>query len=297
MTRRAKIHLFFAAAALLLLLPWVYLLKAERRPRGDEQLKVLSQYLKAVYGRDFKQAYGFISAQDRLLKSRQVYISERGPFSGFTAEIAQKLAGWIETRPAGEVQEDDRARVKVHLTLPDAQALAPLLFDWDEQRLNTLSPTEQKKIEAELDRLKESGGLKMIAGEEEFVLVREGKHWKMFLDWAAGIRLAFASVVPEGGLIEAEPAIRETIAHPGDVFTVTYRVKNRSGRALSARIVHRVEPEALAEHLDLVECALLLPVQIPPGEEESYTSTYWLSGDLPEGSKNLKVTYEFKVES
>jgi hypothetical protein len=294
--RRGSRTLVFLAAALLLILPWVYLLKAERRPPENEQLKVLMHYLKSVYARDFKQAYGFISAQDRLLKSDKVYVMERGPFSGFTAEVAQKLAQWIEARPLEQQQENNHARIKVYLNLPDAGSVGPLLFGWDEQRLNELPASEQKKIHAELDRLKRAGGLKMIQGEEEFSLVKEGKQWKIFLDWAAGIHVSFDSVLPEEGLIDAEPAIRETIARPGDSFTIAYRVKNRSARELSARIVHHVEPKALAEYLDLVECALLLPVRIPAGHEESYTSTYWLRGDLPEGAKNLKVTYEFKME-
>jgi hypothetical protein len=296
MRRRGNIYIVFLAAALLLFLPWLYLLQAERRPPADEQLTVLSQYLKSVYARDFKQAYGFISAQDRLLKSDKVYISERGPFTGFTADMAQKLAGWIEARPVERQQINDRARLKVHLTLPDANSVGPLLLDWDEKRLNALPASEQKKVHTELDRLRQHGRLKMIEGEEEFVLVKEGKQWKMFLDWAAGIHVIFRSIVPEGGLIEAEPDIRETIARSGDLFTVNYRVKNRTGHAVSARIVHHVEPKDLAEHLDLVECALLLPVRIPPGEEETYASRYWLRGDLPDGTKELKVVYEFKVE-
>jgi hypothetical protein len=296
MRRRGKTYIVLAAAASLLVLPWVYLLKAERRPAADEQSTVVLQYLKSVYARDFKQAYGFISAQDRLLKSAGVYINERGPFTGFTSEVAQKLAGWIEARPTEREQINDRAQLKVHLTLPDANSVGPLLFDWDETRLNALSASEQKKLLTELDRLKANGRLKMLEGEEEFVLVKEGKRWKVFLDWAAGVHVVFKSTVPEGGLVDAVPDIRETIVRSGDLFTVTYRVKNRTAEALSARIVHHVEPNEVAHHLDLVECALLLPVRIPPGEEETYASRYWLRGDLPEGSKRLEVTYEFKVE-
>jgi hypothetical protein len=37
-------------------------------------------------------------------------------------------------------------------------------------------------------------------------------------------------------------------------------------------------------------------VKIPPHQEQNYTSRYLLRGDLPEGVKELKVTYEFKLE-
>jgi len=48
--------------------------------------------------------------------------------------------------------------------------------------------------------------------------------------------------------------------------------------------------------LDLVECTLLLPVRLRPGEEQIYNSTYVVRGDLPDGIKSLDVTYEFKIE-
>jgi hypothetical protein len=53
----------------------------------------------------------------------------------------------------------------------------------------------------------------------------------------------------------------------------------------------------MAEYLDLVECALLLPVRLQPGEEQTYKSTYVVRGDLPDGTKTLDVTYEFKIEN
>ncbi len=289
-------NIFLAAVAILVLsVPFVFLLKVERRAPANEQ-QILVKYLKALYARDFKQAYRLVSSQDRELKTEEVYIKEHGAFSGFTAQVAQKLSNWIEARPVERQTEGDRMHMKLNLTLPDANAVAPLLLDWDEERLNKLPYNEQKKLLAALETLKRSGKLKMIKGNEEFVLVKEGTGWKVFLDWAAGVRVIFDAVVPQGRGVEAEPAIRETVVHPGDLFTVDFRVKNRTAKDLFARIAHHVEPESLADHLDLVECALLFPVRIPPHQEQSYTSRYLLRGDLPEGVKELKVTYDFKLE-
>jgi cytochrome c oxidase assembly protein Cox11 len=116
------------------------------------------------------------------------------------------------------------------------------------------------------------------------------------LDWATGIYVRFNAVAPAGMLIDARPAVPETIVHPGELFTVEYAVKNRSSHDLRARIVHHVEPKAVGEYLDLVQCALLLPVRIAPGAEQTYASTYFIRSDLPEGTKELTVTYEFKLE-
>jgi Cytochrome c oxidase assembly protein CtaG/Cox11 len=282
-------------AVLLLLLPSAMLLKNEERHTADKQ-EVLVAYLRALYARDFKRAYTFISAQDRQLKAQDVYEKEQGAFSGFTAEVAQKLSRWIEAIPLEERTEGDRVHLKLKLTLPDANELAPRLLNWDEEQLNKLPLDEQKKLLGSLDQLKQSGTLKMITGDQEFALIKEGSDWKVFLDWAAGVRVVFDSTVPPGAGIDAEPAVRQTVVHPGDLFTVDYRVRNDSAADLVTRIVHRVEPETLADHLDLVECALLFPVRLRPHEEQIYRSTYLIRGDLPEGTRELKVVYEFTME-
>lgn len=282
-------------AGLLLVLPFLYLLTGERHSRDSQPTHVLHEYLKAVYARDYKRAYRFISTQDKKLKKEAVYIRERGPFLGFTSEVAHRLADLIVIQLIQRQQVADRSLIKLALKLPDANAIAPLVMDWDENRLNALSVNEQKKILTAIERLIKTNKLKVIEGEEEFALVREAKTWKVFLDWTAGVKVDFNATVPSGDLIEARAVIQETVARPGELFTITYRVKNRAQKNLVARIVHHVEPRALAEYLDLVECALLLPVRLSPGEEQEYASTYLVRGDLPERVKELHVNYEFTL--
>ena len=285
-----------AAGVLLLFSVPAYLLTTDRPSAESEPVRVLMKYLRAVYARDYGQAYRFISAQDRQLKKESIYVRERGAFSGFTLELGRKLAGLIEARPVKTDFKDDRARIKLAFKLPDANSLAHLLMDWDEERLNALPKTEQQEILASLDSLKRKNALTMIQGEEEFTMVKENRAWRVYLDWASGVRVNFAATVPPGSGIEARPTIKETVARSGDVFNISYRVKNRTSTDLYARIVHRVEPKSLAEHLHLIECALLLPVRLRPGEEQEYASSYLLGGDLPDDVKELKVNYEFQAE-
>jgi len=298
--KRMRLHikkfLFFVAAAFLLFLPPVYLLGEKQLNASDEPARPLTSYLKAIYSRDFKQAYRFISAPDQRLKQERVYIQERGPFTGFALEVAKKLSEFIEFVPAHIKIDDKRARIALAFKAPDMNGVGALLSNWDEERLNALSTKEQRKILAAIDDLKRKGKLEMIEGQEEFTLVREGINWRLFLDWASGVKVNFATIVPPGGLIQAKPTIKETVTQPNELFTIAYRIKNLTDKDLFARITHRVEPPALKEHLDLVECALLLPVKLSPGEERSYSSTYLVRGNIPDGTKRLDVTYEFKVE-
>jgi hypothetical protein len=286
--------LIVAAALLLFSLP-AYLLMTERPSAESEPARVLMRYLRAVYARDYRQAYRLLSAQDRRLKKEPVYVKERGAFSGFTLEVGRKLSELIEARPIKAEVDGQRAHIKLAFKLPDANSLSKLLMNWDEERLNALSNAEQKTILTSIDELRRKNALAMIQGEEEFTMVKENRGWRVYLDWASGVRVSFAATVPPEYGIEARPAVQETIARSGEVFNVGYRVKNRTSKELYARIVHRVEPQSLAEHLDLVECALLLPVRLGPGEEQEYTSTYLLRGDLPDDVKELKINYEFQV--
>jgi hypothetical protein len=202
----------------------------------------------------------------------------------------------IEVRLASLQMDGPRSRVKVALKLPDANAVAPLVLDWDEERLNALPAPEQKKILLNIDRLAHDKKLPMIEGEEEFILVKENSQWRVFLNWASGVKVKFATIVPSDGAIAAEPIIRETIVRSGEPFTIGFKVKNRASNEIRTRIVHQVEPTKLKQYLDLVECALLLPVRLRPGEEQVYNSTYLVRSDLPDSTKALDVTYEFKVE-
>jgi hypothetical protein len=266
------------------------------RPEPDP-VATLTQYLKHLYARDFRQAYRFLSSEDRRLKSSNQYVRERGEFTGFALVAARKLAGQIDIRLLSSQLKSTRRHLTVAMKLPDAAGIADLLLDWDEEKLNTLSVTERKHLLTAIDRLIGAGKLPMIEGEEKFILVQEGPEWKVYVDWAAGAQVQFAAALPAGAGIAAEPLTRQTMARSGDVFTVGFKVRNPTNREIVTRIVHRVVPKELAPYLELVECALLLPVRLRPGEAQTYRSTYLVRGDLPDGSRTVNVTYEFAVEN
>jgi len=294
--RLRNILLVSLAGFFLVLLP-VSLLTVERRPAATEPVQVFADYIKAAYARDFRRAYRFISLQDKRLKKEQIYVRERGAFTGFTLDVTRKLSEFVEFQPAHVQLEGDRARIKLKLRFPDADSLSDLLLDWNEEKLNSLPETEQKKILAALERLRRQNKMTMIEGVEESVLVKEGSAWRVFLDWASAVRVNFRAVVPDTGIIEAAPVTKETVIRPKEPFTIAYRVKNRTQKDIFARIVHRIEPKGLTQYLTMLECSLVLPVKLSPGEESEYSTTYLIDGDLPERTKELSVTYEFKLES
>jgi hypothetical protein len=288
--------LWSAVAAISLALPPYLLFSATNKGAQSGLVRTVNVYLKSAYAHDYKRAYRLVSNRDRIVKSEEVYIQEKGPFSGFTLTVAEKLADLIEIHQSGAFENNGATHVKFNVKLPDASSLSALLLDWDQDKLNALPPQRQKDILAELDNLRRTGKLKFIEGEEELTLVKENGVWRVWFDWAAGLRVQYNATVPGDEIIQATPLNRETSVGANELFTVAYRVNNLSAHEIATRIVHRVEPQELRQYLDLVECALLLPVKLKPGEAREFSSTYMVRGDLPDGSKQVKVTYDFQVE-
>ncbi len=291
-----KSFLIVTASSALSILPAIYFLEGLSRSPSNDPVRVLTQYLKAAYARDFRAAYRFISSQDKRLKNEKTYVRERGPFTGFTLEMARRLAAHIEAAPVKKDISGNHAHIKLKLKLPDANKLSPQLLEWDDERLNALSAKEQGTLLEMLDKRQKEGKLDTIEGEEAFELVKEREGWRVFLDWAAGVRIRFAASVPPYSPFAAEPVQKEIVTQPGELFTVAYRVNNLSQGQVSTRIVHHIESKSVAQYLDIVECGLLFPVKLLPGEKAEYSTTYQIRGDLPEGVRQLAVTYEFKMD-
>jgi Cytochrome c oxidase assembly protein CtaG/Cox11 len=297
MNSRTTSWFFVLLAALIVILPTAFLyLHSPQHSAQTAPFNTVDAYLKNAYARDFKKAYRNISLRDRQLKTERVYVREKGSFTGFPLAVTSKLAEFIELQPLEAVREqDDRTRVKLEVKYPDASSLSAILLDWDEERLNALPSSAQREILTTLDKLNRAGQIETIQGQEEFTLVKEGASWRVYLNWADGVRVSYDSVVPPNEAIEAVPVTRVTTIRPGELFTIAYRVKNRTAEPISTRITHRIGPDEIRHYLDIIDCALLLPVELRPGQESEFTTTYMVRGDLPERIKELNVTYDFQV--
>lgn len=80
--------------------------------------------------------------------------------------------------------------------------------------------------------------------------------------WAEGIRVSFRTQVAEGLPLRAVPEPHELLAMRGDTVRMAVRVTNSSGRDLSVRVGHVIEPKTAASSLAFVQCPLLLPLRL-----------------------------------
>jgi hypothetical protein len=260
-----------------------------------DPVQIVRAYLRATYARDFAAAYRLISVEDRKVRDEDRYIRQRGAFNGFLLEAARKLGNSVEVEVLEQKAAGNRLYLRVRYTIPDSKAIAPILLNWDPYRLNMLNGAERAQLLAMLHRRQQEHSLEMTSGEEIFELTKEGNEWRVFLNWAAGVTIPFRLETPASGALSAAISNREINLQPGDVFEILLSVKNNTDQPIAARIGHLVEPRDAADYLDFVQCGFLLPVTIQAGKEEEYSGTYLLRGSVPEGVKELKLTYDFKI--
>jgi hypothetical protein len=270
-------------------------LSAAELPRspGDPEI-VLHAYLRAAYARDFLEAYRYISSADRKMRDLNRYVQQRGPFAGFTLEAAKKLSESIEIKFIERKDTPNRIQAVINYKVPDPSKLSPLMLNWDPRRLNSVATEERKKILDAIDDKKRDGSLAMSEGEEKFELVRENEEWRIFLDWAAGVKIPFRIDLSKSPDLEVSLSKNEIVTQPGELFEIVLNIKNRTSQPITARIGHLVEPNNLADYLDFVQCGFLLPVTLGPTTDEQFSGTYLLRGSLPEGVRQLNLTYDVR---
>jgi hypothetical protein len=266
---------------------------------ADQQdaVSTLDRYVRATYARDYEEAYSHIATSDQRLKDRASYVRDRGAFSGFALEIARVLASYIELKPIETRVIDGQAKIKIKFEVPDAGKLAPMLHDWDIDQLDGLSGSERKALLTRIDKLRRNHAIEMIQGEDVFELTKEGASWKIVLNWASPVNVGFQTSIPSSVPVEARLGHSDVVTRPGEIFKVVLNVKNTSQEQILARIGHLVDPYAVRDYLDLVDCGFLLPVRLAPGKEEEFVSTYLLRKNLPEGVRRLNVTYAVTLGS
>jgi len=261
----------------------------------QDPTQVLRAYVRATYARDFVEAYRFISSADHKVRDLNRYVQQRGSFNGFALEISRKLSEAIAIELVRREENPGRIQFVTKYQVPDPKKLASWLLNWDAYRLNSSSATERKQILDRIEKNTRDGSLPVSAGEETFELVRENGEWRVFLNWAAGVKIPFRLDLSKSADLDVSLSKTEIVIQPGELFEIVLRIKNRTNQPVTARIGHLVEPDNVSDYLDFVQCGFLLPVTIAPAREEQFSGTYLLRGSLPEGVRQLNLTYDFRL--
>lgn len=257
--------------------------------------EVALAYGRAVYANDADAIWRLVSEADRRAKNEATFRRQQRELRGFTREVVLALAGLIGATPVTTDVTGHRARVTLGFRLPDANApeIRTLMLAWDEDRLNRLPGTERARILDRLGQLHRGGRFPTVKGDETFDLVRENGRWRVFLNWAGGVRVRFEAAVDPGVPLRVTVTPNAAVLAPGERLRVTVRATNTGNREVTARVGHRIAPQAQATHLALVQCPLFVPVTLEPRETEEFVSEYLLLADVPADTRTLAVTYLF----
>jgi hypothetical protein len=263
---------------------------------ADRPRATLDAYLRATYARNFALAYDYLSSADRQVRTRQNYINSQGGYGGFTLEVAQQLAGFMKVWLIDQKESGGRLVIKVGYRVPAPAELNDLLLNWDQDRLNSLSTEKQKELLAELDARNKGGKILNIEGQETIDLIEGPEGWKIFLDWAAGTRVLLQSKVSDGNKLEVRFAAAEVMAKSDELFLVNVKIKNPTSRGVTFTVRHLLEPPAIADNLQLVECGLLTPTTLDPQQEKEFAMAYLLEATAGKTHREVNLTYEFKLQ-
>jgi cytochrome c oxidase assembly protein Cox11 len=293
---RPSILLAGAAVFSLLIAAVLYFQPAGAKPPQVEPVDVVKAYLKASYARDYQNAYRYISSQDQVVWNEKSYASQSESFTGFALELARNLAESMEVWVIEKRLSSERAHYKIGYRVPTADELSALLFDWDPDKLNALSRPRQEQLLETLGKIKKDGKMIMIEGQETFDLVSDKSGWKVFFDWASGIKVTLKADSAPSSELEARFVQSELIVKKDEPFQIDLKIKNRGRRPVLARIVHHIEPRDMENHLDMIACGALRPLALQPGEVQQISSAYLIKDGIRAG-KRIDITYEFKLES
>ena len=288
-------RMLLTVTALVLLLAPEVRLSAEERVQMQDPAFVVQAYLRATYARDFTEAYRYISSEDRRIRDLNRYVQQRGAFNGFALEAARRLADFIEIRFIQKQAVSNRMQTVASYRVPDPAKISSLLLNWDPYRLNLLPVNDRNRIIETIEKGKRDGSLDMIEGEDKFELVKESDEWRIFLNWAAGIKIPLRLELAHAAGLDVALSTSEVVVQPGDLFELTLKIKNRSKQPVTVRIGHLVEPKEIADYLDFLQCGFLLPLTLQPGKAEDYSSTYMLRASIPEGVRRLTLSYDVRL--
>jgi hypothetical protein len=290
--------IFLAGTAVfgLLIAGVLYFQPTGAKPPQVEPIDVVKAYLKANYARDYQNAYRYISSQDQLVWNEKSYASQSEGFTGFALELAQTLAASMEVWVIEKQLSSNRAHYKIGYRVPTADELSALLLDWEPAKLNALSRPRQEQLLETLGKMKKDDKMIMIEGQESIDLVADKGGWKVFLDWASGIRITLKADSAPSTEVEARFVQNELMVKKDEPFQIDLKIKNRSKRPIVARIVHHVEPRDVESHIDMIACGALGSLALQPGDVQQISSAYLIRDGIQAGEK-IDITYEFKLES
>ena len=260
---------------------------AVRTPPPEQ---VATRLLHARYVNDAAEVYELASAEDRRWRTLEQHLAGHPQFPAEFQELIVELGEFIEVRETESDLQGDDGVVTVHGAVPNANhpELRDLLYGEGDA---DGSPVEERR--AELRRRGEAGTLPVIEFSQQVELVREGEHWKVFLDWAVGFTIRLRAEVREELPFEFSVEPESITLKPGETGAAVFRARNASDATVKAKAGHLFEPPAAFLHTELLQCFCFFEDTYAPGEERELPVAIRLGWDVPPDIGEITMLYEY----
>ncbi|HEX6173237.1 MAG TPA: cytochrome c oxidase assembly protein [Candidatus Binatia bacterium] len=271
--------------------------RGRRQTEAKDPLAVIRSYLKATYARDYRAAYGYISAADQRVRDASSYAQGQGELTGFTARLARTLADFMDLKLIDESSAGDRLKIKVEYSVPTPEDVSSLVWEWNSEKLNSLSTEEQIVLLDMLAARNRSGNLTRIQGHETFKLIREGNAWRIFHDWAAGTKVKVQTALAGRSDVEIKLLQQEIITSGEEPFQINLKINNRGSQRVVLAMRHLIEPPQATDYLEMIDCGLGRAVVLEAGTEQEFSMAYLLEPSVRKNFRDLALTYAFEVKN
>lgn len=115
----------------------------------------------------------------------------------------------------------------------------------------------------------------------------------VIVDTSRTITVDFDSTLNESMQWDFKPEVRKLQLHPGEVATVSYRVRNRMAHEVTGQAIPSIAPGEAAEYMKKTECFCFTQQTLNAGEEKLMPVTFYVDPDLPEDVHYLTLSYTF----
>ena len=270
--------------------------RAREQTKANAPLAVIRSYLKATYARDYRAAYGYISAADQRVRDENSYVQGQEEYTGFTARLAGTLADLMDLKLTEESSDGARKKIKVEYSVPASEDVSSLVWDWNAEKLNSLPTAEQTLLLDALAARRRTGNLTRIQGHETFELIRERNAWKISHDWAGGAKVKVHSVLAGSSDVEIKFLQKEIITKGEEPFQVNVKINNRGRQRVVLAMRHLIEPSEAADYLEMIDCGLGRAVVLEAGTQQEFSMAYLLDPSVRKNFQDLALTYAFEVK-
>jgi len=140
--------------------------------------EVLSTYLDASLKSRSEEAYGYVSTEDKAVKSLSEYKSETDKTDNPFAAV---IVSSVSYKVLKVTESGSTAKANVEITLPDMSVMFKDLMG--AAFSSAFGGKDKAEIEKSIAKKYETGDVPTTTKNEEIYLLKEKDGWKVFLDW------------------------------------------------------------------------------------------------------------------